>query len=444
MGRIAKGVSIRETKRKLADGSHDCSFAIFYRYDKKDYREGVGWRSSGMNLEKAIAIREQRVKGIGVKEKIPKEQRVKKTSYAIPRHKTEHTGVFYRYAQKRLKNDGERDKCYEILTYTTDKDIYEMVGWESEGYTLEDAVRLRMIRKKAARHIELVGLTFDQLWEHYRKNWLPNLKRPENTTVAYKIHIQPEFGSLYVSAITQVSVENFKQKLLLKLLPSTVQDILRTMKKIINKGKSWRLLDPNFENPVEGVVVHGHDKRRERFFTFEEGKNLLLELQFTSCELYYIAKISLYSGMRVGEIVKLIVSDIDIENKTIFIQNGKTGDRFAFMANQLVEDFKLLIKEKSLESFLFSRDDGQAFTANYISKLFLQTINFLGINKGITDISKKVVFHTFRHTFCSWLAIKGVPIHTIAELAGHKTIKMTQRYAKLSPDAKHDALKLLP
>ncbi|MFI3271760.1 MAG: site-specific integrase [Pseudomonadota bacterium] len=444
MIRVAKGVSIRESKRILADGSPDCSFVIFYRYHNQDYSETVGWRSSGMTLEKAIAIRELRVKGIDITEKTPKEQRVKKTSYASPRHKTDHTGVFYRYAQKRLKSNGERDKCYEILTYTTDKDMYELVGWESEGYTLEDAVKLRMLRTKATRHIELVGLTFDQLWDYYQKNWLPNLKRPENTTLVYKAHIQPKFGELYISTITQVSVESFKQKLLLKLQPSTVQDILRTMKKIINKGKSWRLLDPNFENPVEGVIVYGHDKRRERFLSFEEGKNLLLELQFTSCELYYISKISLYSGMRIGEILALTASDIDIDNKTIFIQNGKTGDRFAFMANQLVEDFKILLKEKTPESLLFSKEDGQSFTVRYISKLFFRTINLLRINDGITDTSKKVVFHTFRHTFCSWLAIKGVPIHTIAALAGHKTIKMTQRYAKLSPDAKHDALKLLP
>jgi len=41
--------------------------------------------------------------------------------------------------------------------------------------------------------------------------------------------------------------------------------------------------------------------------------------------------------------------------------------------------------------------------------------------------------YTIRHTFASCLAIKGTPIHTIQELLGHKDLRMTLRYAHLSP-----------
>jgi len=41
--------------------------------------------------------------------------------------------------------------------------------------------------------------------------------------------------------------------------------------------------------------------------------------------------------------------------------------------------------------------------------------------------------YTIRHTFASWLAIKGTPIRTIQELLGHKDLRMTLRYAHLSP-----------
>ena len=47
----------------------------------------------------------------------------------------------------------------------------------------------------------------------------------------------------------------------------------------------------------------------------------------------------------------------------------------------------------------------------------------------------KVVIHTLRHTFASHLAINGTPIFTIQKLMNHKDIKMTLRYAKLSPDS---------
>ena len=64
----------------------------------------------------------------------------------------------------------------------------------------------------------------------------------------------------------------------------------------------------------------------------------------------------------------------------------------------------------------------------------------MGLNDGITNSAQKVVFHTLRHTFCSWLAIRGVPLYTIGKLAGHTTPDMARRYAKLSPDAKREAI----
>lgn len=62
-----------------------------------------------------------------------------------------------------------------------------------------------------------------------------------------------------------------------------------------------------------------------------------------------------------------------------------------------------------------------------------------GFNKGVEDPRQRVVFHTLRHTFASWLAIQGTPILTIKELLGHKTLAMTGRYAHLIPDMKRRA-----
>ena len=52
----------------------------------------------------------------------------------------------------------------------------------------------------------------------------------------------------------------------------------------------------------------------------------------------------------------------------------------------------------------------------------------------ISDARQRVVFHTLRHTFASWLAQAGTPIFTLAQLMGHSDLKMTQRYSHLAPD----------
>ena len=78
-----------------------------------------------------------------------------------------------------------------------------------------------------------------------------------------------------------------------------------------------------------------------------------------------------------------------------------------------------------------------------ISHVFWRVVKDLGLNKDISDSSQKVVFHTLRHTFASWLAQQGTPLLTIKELMGHKSIEMTMRYAHLIPDQKIDAVKQL-
>lgn len=71
---------------------------------------------------------------------------------------------------------------------------------------------------------------------------------------------------------------------------------------------------------------------------------------------------------------------------------------------------------------------------------FSDLVEELGFNAGIEDARHKVVFHTLRHTFASWLALAGTDIYRIKTLMRHKTITMTMRYAHLIPDATRAAV----
>ena len=93
---------------------------------------------------------------------------------------------------------------------------------------------------------------------------------------------------------------------------------------------------------------------------------------------------------------------------------------------------------KNPNSYIFTDEDGGKIKE--ISKTFDRVIERLGFNDGVTDPRQRVVFHTCRHTFASWLAIQGTPLYTIAKLMGHKSISMSERYSHLSPDHKKDAV----
>jgi len=73
-----------------------------------------------------------------------------------------------------------------------------------------------------------------------------------------------------------------------------------------------------------------------------------------------------------------------------------------------------------------------------VSKTFREVADRL-FNKESKESKQRVCFHTLRHSFGSWLAMEGVPLITIKELMGHKSLAMTERYAHLLPDLKKQA-----
>ena len=80
------------------------------------------------------------------------------------------------------------------------------------------------------------------------------------------------------------------------------------------------------------------------------------------------------------------------------------------------------------------REDGRPFTRQGAWSLVRAAARQANVRTGV---------HILRHTFCSHLAMRGAPARAIQELAGHKDLMTTQRYMHLSPNAIHDAIRLL-
>jgi len=58
---------------------------------------------------------------------------------------------------------------------------------------------------------------------------------------------------------------------------------------------------------------------------------------------------------------------------------------------------------------------------------------------GLAGITKKVTFHSFRHTFATLQLSKGTDIYTVSKMLGHRSLKTTQIYAKVIDEAKREA-----
>lgn len=373
----------------------------------------------------------------------------------MARIKTRYVGVYYRFAKHRIMADGKPDKCYDILYHANGKYVWEKIGWRSEGYTVEDAITIRGLRVKAIRHPELMReeqapqpddgndqqTTISDLWNKYTELYFPQLKNKRFPSVMYNKYIKPVFENTPASSITKLDVEKLKSSLLAKeqksgekLSRSYINKIISLLGRLINRGVEWNMVDIS-KNPISHTLFSDADKKRERFLTPAEASKILDGLCCMHCEAYIFAKISLFTGMRLSEIASIRKHNINIDARIVHLE-GKTGFRSAYIPENLVSIFTYLKNREhpQYNEQCFDRD------VSTMSRYFRFVVQAIGLNSNVSDSRYKVVFHTLRHTFCSWLAMKGIALYTIGELVGHKKLEMTKRYAKLSPDTKRDAL----
>lgn len=378
------------------------------------------------------------------------------------RDKTKYTGVYTRTSKTKRFN-GKPDICFDISYKLEGKLRYEKIGWRSEEYTAVFASEVRAERLRKGRHPEIfqateqskqVELTYGQAWEIFTPKRLPLLKNRTALLHHYAIHIRPVLEGTLLKDITPFTLESFKMDLLAKeairktktgkvlhtgrtLAPATVNFILLDVLNVIGRMVEWGL----HSGPTPKVKLLPTDNERQRFLTPIELDRLLSVLEILSCRMYRIAVISMHTGMRVGEVLRLRGQDLDFENRLIHV-DGKMGKRAAFM-DETVNNMLHSIAPVRPSDLLFTTAKGLQIRNSALTSTFTKAVDILGLNDGITDPRFKVVIHTLRHTFCSWLASKNVPLYTIGKLVGHTSLRSTQRYAKLSPDSKWDALRLI-
>ncbi len=132
--------------------------------------------------------------------------------------------------------------------------------------------------------------------------------------------------------------------------------------------------------------------------------------------------------------------DLNFQDETILIRNPKNGQtRHAFMTESVKGMFLEVEPGKGNE--LIFPNDGTHDRMKQIPDSFMRAVNKLGLNKDVYDSRLKVVFHSCRHSFASWLVTDGADLFTVRELMGHKPIQMTARYSHLSPHTLKRAVK---
>jgi len=142
----------------------------------------------------------------------------------------------------------------------------------------------------------------------------------------------------------------------------------------------------------------------------------------------------LRTGMRIGEVLRLNVRDLDIRERKIHIYEGEKNclGRVVYLSDDALMALKLWLKQRdTTRDYLFYGFRGQlCYTA--ARNIFVRYLREAGLLK------KSYTIHSLRHTFASELLNAGMRLECLQLLLGHREIEMTRRYARLTDKSREE------
>jgi integrase len=367
-----------------------------------------------------------------------------------------HVGVFY----NELKNG---DKVYYVVykDLATNNRIDLKIGKKSEGITelycynkrseILNNMRLGTNPHTVKnRRIAVDITTLDMIADEYyanRKIYMSEVNWKDSVSI-YNNHIKPYLGNKNIEEITSSDIEQIMVEKKGQLANKTINIIVEKIGTIFYYAIKKKIFKGT--NPLLDIKKLPESNNRIRFLSKEEIALLLdATKKHPDKAIHIFTYLALTTGARLVGICNLKIQDVDFRHNVITVYDFKNKTNYNSFLRDDTEFTTLLknhIKGRNVLDFLLGertlighRRFIQRELSSILDKLFnVDYLNNVGSGDKELEAEKrrnKVVIHTLRHTFASQLVINGTPIFTVQKLMNHKDIKMTMRYAKLSPDS---------
>ena len=301
-----------------------------------------------------------------------------------------------------------------------------------------DAVALYQQRKtelragaKLVQNLRHHGVTFGQLADDALV-WSEEVHPKGIRTVKGRTKIlKDEFGTMVASELTPRMIDAWLTQHV-DWAPATKNRyralISLVYRQAVRHGKAEK-------NPARLVAARTENNGRIRYLLPSEEKALRKVMRkLYQCHLPAL-DVAINTGMRLSEQFSLTWDSVDLQRREISLDETKNGSSRHIPINSIcLAAFKTLsLKPHGRTDRVFQSVRGRAI--NNPRAWFEVALAEAKI--------ENFRWHDLRHTFCSRLAMAGVDIRTIAQLAGHKTLAMAMRYSHLSPSHNLNAIERL-
>jgi site-specific recombinase XerD len=233
-----------------------------------------------------------------------------------------------------------------------------------------------------------------------------------------------EFGNCVAEEITPEQVETW--------LASRTEWTLATKNRFIALLKLvFRLAEKTKKikyNPARFIRQQKENNARIRWLRDHEEAALRAVIQRDYPEHMLALDVALYTGMRRSEQYGMQWEAVDLQNRIITVPRSKHGEVRYVQMNSRVAVILSALKDASVST-------GNVFSLRSPRSWFDPAVKAARL--------KDFSWHCLRHTFISRLVMAGIDLRTVQELAGHKNIAMTCRYAHLAQGHQQAAIEKL-
>ncbi len=261
--------------------------------------------------------------------------------------------------------------------------------------------------------------TLAEILERYRREITPLKKSAANEAGRIQRFIRDELLCKHkTTALTGKLLSEWRDRRLQEVSGSSVNRELNLLSHVINTARrEWGI---HINNPVELIRRPRHNKPRERRLSADEETKLLHELGTTTRNPWVKPMVifAIETGMRRGEMLALIWSNVDLQKRIARLVDTKNGEG---------RSVPLSLKATALIDSLPRSIDGRVFvtTEEAVKLAFARAVE----RARIDDLH----FHDLRHEAVSRLFEKGLNVMEVASISGHKTLQMLKRYTHMTP-----------